>query len=322
MGASGVRKPLGRFPFPAYPNGWFRIAYADELATGQVKGLHYFGQDLVAFRDEDGAPHVLDAHCPHLGAHLGVGGKVEGKGIRCPFHAWHWDGEGRCIDIPYAKRIPPNAKTRSWPIAERAGILFVWHHAEGAEPEYELPEIPQVGAPSWTPLEIRRWQVHSRWLDMNENAVDRVHFRYVHGTKSIPEGTVEVDGHILRCVNPTKLGTPRGVVDGHIDTTDYGPGLQTVHLTGIVETIMVNTPTPIDEETTDTSFAYTVNTAGDERKARGVGAAIIRDLEKQMNEDIPIWEHKKYFTKPMLCDGDGQFSVYRKWMRQFFSEEW
>ena len=59
-----------------------------------------------------------------------------------------------------------------------------------------------------------------------------------------------------------------------------------------------------------------------ERKARGVGAAIIRDLEKQMNEDIPIWEHKKYFDKPLLCDGDGKFGIYRKWMRQFFSEEW
>ena len=95
-----------------------------------------------------------------------------------------------------------------------------------------------------------------------------------------------------------------------------------VYLTGIVETVMVNTSTPIDDETTDTVFAYSVNTGGDPQKALGVGAAIIRDLEKQMNEDIPIWEHKKYFSRPMLCDGDGQFGVYRRWMRQFFSEEW
>ena len=107
MADSGIRKPEGRFPFPAYPNGWFRVAYADEIARGQLKGLHYFGQDLVAFRDEEGEAHVLDAHCPHLGAHLAVGGRVEGRGIRCPFHAWLWDGEGRCLDIPYAKRIPP-----------------------------------------------------------------------------------------------------------------------------------------------------------------------------------------------------------------------
>jgi hypothetical protein len=51
-----------------------------------------------------------------------------------------------------------------------------------------------------------------------------------------------------------------------------------------------------------------------------VGAAIIRDLEKQMGEDIPIWENKKYYAQPMLCDGDGPFGVYRRWMRQFFDE--
>ncbi len=317
-----ARKPMGRFPFPAHPNGWFRVAYADEISAGEVKPLVYFGRDLVLFRDEEGAAHVLDAHCRHLGAHLGVGGRVEGRGIRCPFHAWKWGGDGRCIDIPYAERIPPAAKMRSWPVAEKNGVIFVWHHVNQEPPHYELPDLPMIGDPNWTPLEIRRWTIHSRWLDMNENAVDRVHFRYVHGTKSVPEGTVEVDGHVLRCKNPVKLGTPRGVVEGAIDTTDYGPGLQVVQLTGIVETIMVNTSTPIDDETTDTSFAYTVNAEGDPEKVRGVGAAIIRDLEKQFDEDRPIWEHKNYHAKPVLCDGDGPIGVYRKWMRQFFDERW
>jgi nitrite reductase/ring-hydroxylating ferredoxin subunit len=315
-------KPCGRFPFPPYPNGWFRVAYAAELARGDVKPLHYLGRDFALFRDEAGAAHLLDAHCPHLGAHLGHGGRVEGTGLRCPFHAWKWEGDGRCSDIPYAKRIPPQARTRSWPVVEKNGVVFVWHHAQGKPPEYELPDLPQIGDPAWTPYEIRRWTIHSRWLDMNENSVDRAHFQFVHGTKSMPEGTVEVEGHVLRCRNPVRLGTPRGVVEGSIDTTDYGPGLQVVHLTGIVETLMVNTSTPIDEETSDTSFAYTVNVGGDEKTARGVGAAIIRDLEKQMAEDIPIWEHKLYHAKPLLCDGDGKFALYRRWMRQFFSEEW
>jgi hypothetical protein len=53
-----------------------------------------------------------------------------------------------------------------------------------------------------------------------------------------------------------------------------------------------------------------------------VGRAIIADLEKQMAEDIPIWENKRYYRRPLLSDGDGPFPVYRKWMRQFFSEEW
>lgn len=310
-----------RFPFPAYPNGWFRVAYGRELEAGDVMPLHYFGQELVLFRDEQGVAHVLDAHCRHLGAHLGYGGKVEGAGIRCPFHAWHWDGRGRCIDIPYAKRIPPAAKMRAWPTREKNGLVLVYHDAEGRPPAFEIPDLPQVGSPDWTPLDIRRWTVRSRWLDMNENAVDQVHFRYVHGTATTPETEVEVDGHILRCRSRMKLRTPRGDADGGIDTIDHGPGFQVVELHGIIDTLMVNTATPIDEDHTDVSFAYTVHAAGDEQKARGVGEAIVRDLEKQFDEDRAIWEHKKYYAQPTLCEGDGQFGAYRRWMSQFFSPE-
>jgi 3-ketosteroid 9alpha-monooxygenase subunit A len=309
-----------RFPFPAYPNGWFRVAYSNELERGDVVPLQYFGRDLVLFRDDAGRARVLDAHCRHLGAHLGYGGRVEGNGIRCPFHAWLWDGDGVCRDIPYAKRIPVGAKIGSWPSVEKNGLVLVYHHSAGEAPTYEIPELPQIEAPDWTPLEIKRWRVRSRWLDMNENAVDQVHFHYVHGARTTPETDVELEGHILRCRSRMKLATPRGDADGGIDTTDFGPGFQTVHLTGIVETLMVNTSTPIDEETTDVSFAYTVNASGDEKKAAGVGAAIVRDLEKQFDEDRTIWENKKYYTRPMLCDGDGDFGVYRKWMSQFFDE--
>ncbi len=314
-------QPESRFPFPPYPNGWFRVAYANELAAGEVLPLHYFGRELVLFRAEDGRAALLDAHCRHLGAHLGYGGRVEGAGIRCPFHAWHWDGEGRCIDVPYG-RIPRGARIKSWPLVEKNGLIFCWYHDAGAPPSYQLPDLPEIGSPDWTPLEIRRWTVKSRWLDMNENAVDQVHFRYVHGTRTTPETEVEVEGHVLSCRSRMKMGTPRGVVMGGIDTTDYGPGLQTVRLSGIVDTLMLNTAVPIDEDSTDVSFAYSVCTVDGADAARGVGQAIIRDLEKQMGEDIPIWESKKYHRQPLLCDGDGPLALYRRWMRQFFSEQW
>ncbi|MDJ0866041.1 MAG: Rieske 2Fe-2S domain-containing protein [Myxococcota bacterium] len=309
-----------RFPFPAYPNGWFRVLYADELEPGTVKSLSLLGRELVAFRDEAGTARVLDAYCPHLGAHLGAGGRVENGALRCPFHGWLWSGEGQCLEVPYAKRIPPKASIRSWTTCERNGIVFVHHDAEGRPPAYEVPELPQVGAPDWSPFEIRRWTVRSRWLDMNENAVDQVHFRFVHGTHTIPNSEAEQDGHILRCRSRMKMGTPQGEVDGGIDTTDYGPALQVVNVTGICETLMLNTATPIDAETTDVSFAYSVHLVDGHSPHHGVGAAIIKDLEKQMAQDIPIWENKKYFERPLLCDGDGKFGVYRRWMAQFFSE--
>lgn len=309
-----------RFPYPANPDGWFRVAYADELGAGEVRPLRYFGTELVLFRDEAGTARVLDAYCPHLGAHLGHGGKVEGEGIRCPFHAWKWAGDGRCLDVPYARKIPPRARIRSWPVRERNGLVLVWHHAREAEPSWEIPELPELASDDWTPLEVRRWTVRSRWLDMNENAVDKVHFHYVHGTPVIPEARVTVEGHVLRVENVMKMSTPRGEVDASLTTTDYGPAFQTVHITGAVDTLMVNTATPIDDETTDVSFAYTVRRSPDGAHER-VGAARIRDLEKQFEQDRPIWENKAYWPRPLLCDGDGDFGAYRRWMRQFFSEE-
>ncbi|MCZ6822371.1 MAG: Rieske 2Fe-2S domain-containing protein, partial [Deltaproteobacteria bacterium] len=135
--------PNARFPFPAYPNGWARVARSEDLGAKGVVPMRYFGRDLVLFRTEAGHARVLDAHCPHLGAHLGVGGTVEGEGLRCPFHAWHWGGDGRCLDVPYAKRIPRAAVTRAWETCERNGFIFIWFHAEGDPASETIPELPE-----------------------------------------------------------------------------------------------------------------------------------------------------------------------------------
>ena len=139
---------MARFPF-GIPNSWYVVAYADELVPGQLQRLRYFDRDLVAFRGEGGEVAVLDAYCPHLGAHLGVGGTVVGDTIRCPFHGWRWDGEGACAEVPYAKRIPANARVESYPTVERNGMVFVWIHADKEPPNFEIPEVEGWGSEGW-----------------------------------------------------------------------------------------------------------------------------------------------------------------------------
>jgi phenylpropionate dioxygenase-like ring-hydroxylating dioxygenase large terminal subunit len=61
------------------------------------------GLNLVVWRGVSGKSYVADAYCPHLGAHLGVGGEVAGECIKCPFHGWAFEGkDGKCVDIPYS----------------------------------------------------------------------------------------------------------------------------------------------------------------------------------------------------------------------------
>jgi phenylpropionate dioxygenase-like ring-hydroxylating dioxygenase large terminal subunit len=110
---SATREP--RFPFPV-PNGWFVVAEARDLAPGEMRALRVFGTDVVLFRGDDGTPHMVDAYCAHLGAHLGAGGRVEGDCIRCPFHGWRYAGtSGVCNEIPYGDmdRIPSQARVRA-----------------------------------------------------------------------------------------------------------------------------------------------------------------------------------------------------------------
>ena len=88
---------MSRITLPPYPNGWFAVGHSDQLARGQARSVHYLGRQMVVWRGEDGGVRAADAYCPHLGANLGRGGKVEGNTIRCPFHGWRFEGEtGRC----------------------------------------------------------------------------------------------------------------------------------------------------------------------------------------------------------------------------------
>ena len=306
------------FPFPAFPMGWFQVAWSDEVAPGEVKPIRYFGQDLVLFRTESGEAKVLDAFCPHLGAHLGHGGTVEGDLIRCPFHAWKFDGAGRCAEIPYAKKIPKLAKMRAWTVREVNKLIMVWHHPEGAAPQWELPVIGEVDDDAWTDYKTRRWQVKSRNQEMAENAVDSAHFHYLHGTQNLPASSANIEGPVMHVQSPTVSRAHGMNVEGLIDVHCYGFGFTTTRFTGIVETLLVNSVTAIEDELLDVRFSFLVKKMGGKSVTEGIGKAYIAEIERQLEQDIPIWENKVYLDRPVLCDGDGPIGKFRKWAKQFY----
>lgn len=135
---------LGHLP-PVYPNGWFHLCFSKDVARGAVKYVQQLGEHFAVFRGESGQVHVLDAYCPHMGANLAIGGRVQGDCLDCPFHGWQFDGtDGKCVNIPYAKKVPDFAKTRSWSCLERNREIYVWYHAEGEEPSWYPEEIEEL----------------------------------------------------------------------------------------------------------------------------------------------------------------------------------
>jgi 3-ketosteroid 9alpha-monooxygenase subunit A len=308
---------------PPYPNGWYQVAYSDEIAPGQVEALHYFGKDFVVFRSENGTLSVLDAHCSHMGAHLGHGGRVCGQTIECPFHAWKFDTEGKCVEIPYAQKIPSKSPMRSWAVTEINSAIYVWFHNQGEAPQWELEAIAQFDdVENWEYFERRRWQIKSRNQEMAENSVDKAHFKYVHHTQNVPPLSGGPDAekpHILRLFGENEMTSKRGNVDGTLTITEWGFGLSTTKFTGFVETLLLSGVTPIDEENVDVRFTFLLKKAPDKDITEGVGKMFVAEVCSQLEEDIPIWENKIFLKNPVLCDGDGPIGMLRKWGRQFYT---
>ena len=326
-----------RIPMPM-PFGWFQVAYSHELATAASMPLRYFDTDLVLFRTESGEAKVLDAYCPHMGAHLGYGirdqagggSEVRGDSIVCPFHGWAYNGDGLCTDVPYANNLPPKIARgetviQSWPVRERNQVIFVWYHPEGIAPTFEPELIPEASGdhPEWGSPKIYHWEINTHMQEIGENAVDPAHFLYVHGTQNIPETEVmDFDGVNRSGRLISRMATPRGEIVGIIENRNTGPGQATVRFSGICDTILMANLTPIDKETSYASYAFIQKKVNGEEPVGGVADAIVADIRKQMEEDSIIWARKKYFEKPLLCDNDGPFAKFRKWYGQFYAEDW
>ncbi len=299
-----VRTVTDRFPFPI-PNGWFIVALSGDVDPGQVRSLHYFGRDIVVFRTEAGEPRVVDAYCPHLGAHLGVGGAVEGDCLRCPFHGWSFDGDsGACTEIPYSKseRIPAKARVRPYPTIERGGAIWAWHHLTEGEPFFELPTVPEMDDPAWTRPLLREFWISTSCQEMAENNHDFAHFLYVHGTETIPEGEEVIDGTYKSVKNPG------------LERETFGLGLGVVRVPGMLA--FVSSVTPVDEDNVHVRWLFSVPAEAGDKSAQ----FFAEQFTSGVTQDIPIWENKIYRPLPILTKGESGIVAHRNWSKQFYSE--
>ncbi|MHB8669114.1 MAG: hypothetical protein ACYDAD_00890, partial [Acidimicrobiales bacterium] len=237
----------------------------------------------------------------------------------CPFHAWRFDGAGLCTEIPYSDKLNRKARLRSYPVIERNGLVMAWYHPEDAPPSFEIPEVEEYASAGFTEYSRELYRIASCWQEMTENSVDSAHFRYVHGTGSVPEVTsYTTDGHTAVMRSVQRFLTPQGEVDGQIDVYTYGAGMGVTWFRGIVDTVMVGCTTPVDEGHSEVRFNFMVRKLADERATSTVGEAFMGEVRRQMLQDIPIWEHKAYLPVPALADTDGPIMQFRRWAQQFY----
>lgn len=315
------------------PTGWFQIGWSRGFPRGEVRPLRYFGRDLAAYRTGDGVLHVLDAHCRHLGAHLGYGGRVQGDCIVCPFHGWHWDPDGRNRYIPYQEDRPNRSRRlTSWKTHENAGVVYLWHDLAGSEPTWSVPDVFSDTAAHTSAVtyhepgpeaEISYGPLSLHPQLVSENAADPIHFRYVHGTRDHPVfiRRWERDGLWF-----SQIGFGRRWVEMQPESHDgdtlsillAGVGMSFTALSGSDNTLILLSTTPIDDTTSELFQTVWLEELPGDDAPNAIELRLHR-ATAQLPNDIAIWQHQRFENPPALATREGRaYNDLRSWARQFY----
>ena len=169
---------------PSTPGGemlrryWWPVAFSDQLKGPRPKPVRLLGEEFVLFRDGSGRPGLLEPQCAHRRVAL-ARGRVEKDGVRCCFHGWLWDVEGRCLEQPCE---PPESdfkdkiRMQAYPAQDAGGLVFVYIGPKPAPllPRYDLLVHTEGTRYVWG---FADW---CNWLQSVEQAADLTHLSWLH----------------------------------------------------------------------------------------------------------------------------------------------
>ncbi len=175
---------------------WHPIGLAAD-AGATPRPVKVLGEELILFRDGEGRAGLVYPRCCHRGTTLYYG-KIEERGIRCCYHGWLFDVEGKCLEMP-AEPEPAGAQCQRvrqpwYPVEERYGLVFAYlgpPEKKPVLPRYECLEVMGTGEF----VEADDSSIGSggiviapcNWLQHFENVVDPYHVPILHGSFSGPQ---------------------------------------------------------------------------------------------------------------------------------------
>jgi nitrite reductase/ring-hydroxylating ferredoxin subunit len=181
---------------------WHPIALSSTLRDLPQR-VQILGEPLVLFRDLAGRPGLLYPRCMHRGTTLYYG-KVENRGIRCCYHGWLFDVNGRCLEQPCEPgggKDLDGVRQPWYPVEERNGCVFAYlgpPEKQPVLPRYDILENVGAEEAIWSTLggfgstgDPSLDVVPYSWLHMNDNVMDPWHVHVLHSTLTGPQFAAE-----------------------------------------------------------------------------------------------------------------------------------
>ena len=194
---------------------WLPALLSSELPErdGPPRRLRLLGEDLIAFRDSNGRVGLLADNCSHRGASLFFG-RNEECGLRCVYHGWKYDVEGRCIAMP---NEPPDSNFKdkirhpAYPCHEQNGTIWAY-----MGPRAEPPAMPQY---EWAHVPAGHFAISKslrecNWAQSFEGDVDDAHVPALHSFLKFEYESESANRYYGKPLYLEVAETPYGVISG------------------------------------------------------------------------------------------------------------
>src|SRR5688572_26583055 len=160
-------------------NFWYVAAWAHEVGE-QPLARTFLNEAVILFRKQDGTPVALEDRCCHRHVPLSRGTRI-GDTIQCWYHGLVFDASGRCIRVPGQDRVPPAARVKAYPVAERHRWVWIWMGDPALADPALIPDFRWLDHPEWG-CKGTTYRVRCHYQLIIDNLLDLTHLAFVHAT--------------------------------------------------------------------------------------------------------------------------------------------
>ncbi len=160
------------------PDFWYPVARARDVKRGKLLAVSFAGEPIVVARTLDGEVFALENRCAHRQVPLAMGVVVD-RTIRCGYHGWEYNAEGRCVSVPYLDKgdVQPNG-VRHYPTREAYGLVFIFPGEVSRAETTPFPLVQSATDPKYKTRYLDR-RVGCHYSFMHENLMDMNH-QFLH----------------------------------------------------------------------------------------------------------------------------------------------
>jgi len=184
-------------------NAWYIAAWADELKQKPL-ARRICNDTIVLFRDQSGRPAALLDRCCHRSAPLSLG-KVVAEGIQCGYHGLTFDGSGACVAIPGQSRISDSVRVRSYPVAEKNQLIWIWMGEAARVDMRAIVDFPYHDDHADWPNKHDCYRINANYMLMVDNLMDLTHLGYLHAKTVGGNPSAHVNAEMKTTNTPTGI---------------------------------------------------------------------------------------------------------------------